>query len=168
MGAALQMGSSAFNTARQCLLEAGLPDTVPGQSIDRQCSSGMIHSELRLWVNPVPRSPGGALPPSHTNPQKLSNTSHTHIVNVELRLHNTTTATHQAKVLKAAWSQSSQRQEFRWSKQPDLSPLNRYNTIEHLPLTLSEKAPIEVELELTIDGKSCTLKGSTNVPQQEP
>ena len=42
MGAALQMGSSAFNTARQCLLEAGLPDTVPGQSIDRQCSSGMM------------------------------------------------------------------------------------------------------------------------------
>ena len=42
MGAALQMGSSAFNTARQCLLEAGLPDSVPGQSIDRQCSSGMM------------------------------------------------------------------------------------------------------------------------------
>jgi hypothetical protein len=133
-----------------------------------QCSSGIIHSDLRLWVNPVPRSPGSALPPSHTNPQKLSNTSHTHIMNVELRLHNTTTATHQAKVLKAAWSQSSQRQEFRWSKQPDLSPLNRYNTIEHLALALSGKAPIEVELELTLDGKSCTLKASTNVPQQEP
>ena len=42
MGAALQMGSSAFNTARQCLLEAGLPDSVAGQTIDRQCSSGMM------------------------------------------------------------------------------------------------------------------------------
>ena len=41
-GAALQMGSSAFNTARQCLLEAGLPDSVAGQTIDRQCSSGMM------------------------------------------------------------------------------------------------------------------------------
>ena len=42
MGAALQMGSSAFNAARQCLLEAGLPDSVAGQTIDRQCSSGMM------------------------------------------------------------------------------------------------------------------------------
>ena len=41
MGAALQMGSSAFNTARQCLLEAG-SDSVAGQTIDRQCSSGMM------------------------------------------------------------------------------------------------------------------------------
>ena len=42
MGAAIQMGSGAMNTARQCLLEAGMPDSVPGQTIDRQCSSGMM------------------------------------------------------------------------------------------------------------------------------
>jgi acetyl-CoA C-acetyltransferase len=42
MGSAIQMGSAAMNTARQCLLEAGLPDSVPGQTIDRQCSSGMM------------------------------------------------------------------------------------------------------------------------------
>ncbi len=42
MGAAIQMGTTATNTARQCLLRAGLPVTVPGQSIDRQCSSGMM------------------------------------------------------------------------------------------------------------------------------
>jgi len=42
MGAAIQMGSAFQNPARQCLLRAGLPDTVPGQSIDRQCSSGMM------------------------------------------------------------------------------------------------------------------------------
>ncbi|MFK7914005.1 MAG: acetyl-CoA C-acyltransferase [Pseudomonadales bacterium] len=42
MGAAIQMGSAFQNTARQCLLRAGLPDSVPGQSIDRQCSSGMM------------------------------------------------------------------------------------------------------------------------------
>lgn len=42
MGAAIQMGSAAMNTARQCLLQAGLPDSVAGQTIDRQCSSGMM------------------------------------------------------------------------------------------------------------------------------
>ena len=42
MGAAIQMGSASMNTARQCLLQAGLPDTVAGQTIDRQCSSGMM------------------------------------------------------------------------------------------------------------------------------
>ena len=42
MGAAIQMGSSFQNVARQSLLLAGLPDTVAGQTIDRQCSSGMM------------------------------------------------------------------------------------------------------------------------------
>lgn len=42
MGAAIQMGTAFQNPARQCLLRAGLPDSVPGQSIDRQCSSGMM------------------------------------------------------------------------------------------------------------------------------
>ena len=42
MGAAIQMGSGYMNVARQSLLEAGLPDTVAGQTIDRQCSSGMM------------------------------------------------------------------------------------------------------------------------------
>jgi acetyl-CoA C-acetyltransferase len=42
MGAALQQGAQGSNTARQCALRAGLPDTVPGMSIDRQCSSGLM------------------------------------------------------------------------------------------------------------------------------
>ena len=42
MGAAIQMGSAFQNVARQSLLHAGLPDSVAGQSIDRQCSSGMM------------------------------------------------------------------------------------------------------------------------------
>ena len=42
MGAALQQGSTGFNTARQCALRAGLPDTVAGMSIDRQCASGLM------------------------------------------------------------------------------------------------------------------------------
>ena len=42
MGAALQQGSQGSNMARQCALRAGLPETVPGMSIDRQCSSGLM------------------------------------------------------------------------------------------------------------------------------
>ncbi|SDC18789.1 acetyl-CoA C-acyltransferase [Belnapia rosea] len=42
MGAALQQGSQGSNLARQCALRAGLPDTVPGMTVDRQCSSGLM------------------------------------------------------------------------------------------------------------------------------
>ena len=42
MGAAIQMGTGAQNVARNSLLLAGLPDSVAGQSVDRQCSSGMM------------------------------------------------------------------------------------------------------------------------------
>jgi acetyl-CoA C-acetyltransferase len=42
MGAALQQGSTGGNTARQCALRAGLPTSVAGMSIDRQCASGLM------------------------------------------------------------------------------------------------------------------------------
>jgi len=42
LGCALQQGSTGGNTARQSLLRAGLPVTVPGMTIDRQCSSGLM------------------------------------------------------------------------------------------------------------------------------
>ena len=41
-GAALQQGHQAGNIARTSLLRGGLPTSVSGQSIDRQCSSGMM------------------------------------------------------------------------------------------------------------------------------
>ena len=41
-GSALQQGSQAGNLARTSLLRAGLPVTVPGMTIDRQCSSGLM------------------------------------------------------------------------------------------------------------------------------
>ena len=41
-GAALQQGGQAPNIARLSLLRAGLPVTVSGQSMDRQCSSGLM------------------------------------------------------------------------------------------------------------------------------
>jgi len=42
MGAAMQQGSQGTNTARQCALAGGLPVSVAGMSIDRQCSSGLM------------------------------------------------------------------------------------------------------------------------------
>lgn len=41
-GAALQQGAQAPNIARLVALRAGLPVTVSGMSIDRQCSSGLM------------------------------------------------------------------------------------------------------------------------------
>jgi len=42
LGCALQQGTTGGNVARQAALRAGLPVTVPGMSIDRQCSSGLM------------------------------------------------------------------------------------------------------------------------------
>jgi len=42
MGAAIQQGSTYMNTARQCAMRAGLPTSVAGMSVDRQCASGLM------------------------------------------------------------------------------------------------------------------------------
>ncbi len=42
LGAALQQGAQGGNVARQALLRAGLPNTVSGMTLDRQCSSGLM------------------------------------------------------------------------------------------------------------------------------
>ena len=42
LGCAVQQGSTGGNVARQALLRAGLPVTVSGMSMDRQCASGLM------------------------------------------------------------------------------------------------------------------------------
>ena len=42
MGSALQLGTTGRNIGRLSALRAGLPVTVAGMSVDRQCSSGMM------------------------------------------------------------------------------------------------------------------------------
>lgn len=42
LGCAMQEGTTGFNVARQAALRAGLPITVPGSTIDRQCASGLM------------------------------------------------------------------------------------------------------------------------------
>ncbi len=42
MGAAIQQGSTYLNIARQCAMRAGLPTSVAGMTVDRQCASGLM------------------------------------------------------------------------------------------------------------------------------
>lgn len=42
IGAAIQQGSQGGNIGRQTAIRAGLPNTVAGMSLDRQCASGMM------------------------------------------------------------------------------------------------------------------------------
>ena len=60
LGAALQQGSTHMNVARQAAIRAGLPTSVPGMTVDRQCSSGLMalsiisgqvrHDEIAIGV----------------------------------------------------------------------------------------------------------------------
>jgi acetyl-CoA C-acetyltransferase len=60
IGSALQQGAQGFNVARQAALRAGLPDSVAGMSVDRQCASGMmaiataakqiLHDDMQITV----------------------------------------------------------------------------------------------------------------------
>jgi acetyl-CoA C-acetyltransferase len=60
LGAALQQGAQGSNVARQAALRAGLPVTVAGMSVDRQCASGMmaiataakqiIHDDMQITI----------------------------------------------------------------------------------------------------------------------
>lgn len=42
MGSAMQQGTTGYNIGRLSAVAAGLPNTVAGMSIDRQCASGMM------------------------------------------------------------------------------------------------------------------------------
>jgi acetyl-CoA C-acetyltransferase len=42
IGSVLTSGTAAMNLARNAVLAAGLPVTVPGQTMDRQCASGLM------------------------------------------------------------------------------------------------------------------------------
>ena len=42
LGCAMQQGTTGFNVARQAALWGGLPESVPGMTVDRQCGSGLM------------------------------------------------------------------------------------------------------------------------------
>jgi acetyl-CoA C-acetyltransferase len=51
LGCAMQEGTTGLNVARRALLSAGLPVTVAGTTIDRQCSSGL--QSMALLANAI-------------------------------------------------------------------------------------------------------------------
>ena len=64
MGAALQQGSTGGNVARQAALRAGLPHSVAGMSMDRQCASGLMAiatAAKQIMVDGVDVAVGGGL-----------------------------------------------------------------------------------------------------------
>lgn len=42
IGAAAQQGTQSYNLGRLCAIAGGLPETVPGMAMERQCSSGLM------------------------------------------------------------------------------------------------------------------------------
>ncbi len=64
MGCAMQQGSAGYNIGRTAAVAAGLPNTVSGMSIDRQCSSGMMAiatAAKQIVVDNMPIAVGGGL-----------------------------------------------------------------------------------------------------------
>ncbi len=64
MGCAMQQGSSGANIGRTAGVAAGLPSTVSGMSIDRQCSSGMMAiatAAKQIITDNMPIAVGGGL-----------------------------------------------------------------------------------------------------------
>jgi acetyl-CoA C-acetyltransferase len=70
MGAALQMGSAFMNVARQGAIRAGLPVAVAGQSVDRQCASGLMAISIaakQIVVDGMTIAVGGGVEAISTN-----------------------------------------------------------------------------------------------------
>lgn len=64
MGCAMQQGSSGYNIGRTAGVAAGLPSSVSGMSIDRQCGSGMMAiatAAKQILVDNMPIVVGGGL-----------------------------------------------------------------------------------------------------------
>jgi acetyl-CoA C-acetyltransferase len=64
MGAAMQQGTTGYNLGRQCAIAAGLPVTVSGMTVDRQCASGLMAiatAAKAVVVDGMPIVVGGGL-----------------------------------------------------------------------------------------------------------
>ena len=50
MGCVMQVGEQSLNVARNAVLAAGWPDTVPGTTVDRQCGSSQQAAHFAAQV----------------------------------------------------------------------------------------------------------------------
>ena len=125
------------------------------------CNTDSIQASLRTWIDTTPRSPGSALPPGSITPHVPQVPSHSHVLNIELRLHNTSEQTQQVRIKKATWQQGNHENFFSWTRQPVMSPLNRFNTVQLLPLNLNTSQAVNVKLALSVNDKPCSLTASS-------
>ncbi len=64
LGCAMQQGTTSYNIGRQAAVAAGLPNSVSGMSLDRQCASGMMAiatAAKQILVDNMPVVIGGGL-----------------------------------------------------------------------------------------------------------
>ena len=125
------------------------------------CETDTIQASLRTWIDITPRSRSGALPPESIGSWIPQSSSHSHVLNIELQLHNSSEQTQQVHIKKASWKQGNHEKTFRWAHQPDMSPLNRFNTVQSLPLNLHPTQSVNVTLTLYLNGKSCSLTATS-------
>ena len=125
------------------------------------CNTESIQASLRTWIDTTQRAPNGALPPGSISPRVPQVPSHSHVLNIELQLHNSSEQTQQVHIKKASWKQGNHEKTFRWAHQPDMSPLNRFNTVQSLPLNLHPTQSVNVKLTLYLNGKSCSLTATS-------
>jgi hypothetical protein len=125
------------------------------------CIDPTVESQLRAWLDRIPQRPDGALPPGVVAPPAPPRGPETHALNVELGLINRSSRSRSARVLAGRWSQGSREQPLGWGLQPDLSPLNRFSSIERQLIRLTTDEPLRVELDLELDGRRCRLVAFT-------
>ncbi|MDB6085885.1 MAG: acetyl-CoA acetyltransferase [Gammaproteobacteria bacterium] len=81
IGSAMQVGSTGGNIARQSLLRAGLPYTVPGMSVDRACASGLMAiatAAKQIIVDGMTTTVGGGVESVSLVRNDYQNASHRH------------------------------------------------------------------------------------------
>ena len=130
------------------------------------CRIGAVRASLRAWVDVEPESPALVLPPGSIRPPTIQLHSTSHVLNVELKLNNPTEHLQDVRVSQALWGQAGDKALFDWQRQPIMSPWNRYDTIQRLPLDLLPGSSVQVEIQLMINGKSCSLIETTEVAQR--
>ncbi len=125
------------------------------------CNVNSVQASLRIWLDRIPDSPSGALPPGVVPPAPQPRGSETHALNLELTLVNTNQQPQTARVLGWSWSQGDRTHPVAWSIQPDMSPLNRYNQIQRQLVELHGNQTVTAIMELEINGRSCQLQVQT-------
>lgn len=125
----------------------------------KTCTREPIQTRLRLWLELIPHTPigQGALPPGVTAPTPRPPRLETHALNLELELVNTSQTQQSIHVSGWQWRQGKQTHSKVWNRQPDMSPLDRYNQVQQQLVQLKENQVVNVSMDLNINGQHCYL-----------